>query len=125
MAAVLFAEQANVKVQYIPYKGANDANLALIAGQLTVSFLDIAPATTAQVSITLALGRMLQISDRNRESLEVFDRTRARLGATDRSAALTLEGTVEDLVHAIHAHPTLSEGVHEALEGVFGAPIHL
>jgi DNA-binding CsgD family transcriptional regulator len=54
--------------------------------------LDIAPATTAQVSITLALGRMLQIGGRNRESLEVFDRTRARLGATDRTAALTLEG---------------------------------
>ena len=54
--------------------------------------LDIAPATTAQVSITLALGRMLQIGGRNRESLEVFDRTRARLGATDRRAALTLEG---------------------------------
>jgi DNA-binding CsgD family transcriptional regulator len=54
--------------------------------------LDIAPATTAQVSITLALGRMLQINGRNREALEVFDRTRAHLGATDRSAALTLEG---------------------------------
>ena len=54
--------------------------------------LEIAPATAAQVSITLALGRMLQIGGRNRESLEVFDRTRARLGATDRSAALTLEG---------------------------------
>ena len=54
--------------------------------------LDIAPAATAQVSITLALGRMLQIGGRNRESLEVFDRTRARLGATDRRAALTLEG---------------------------------
>ena len=54
--------------------------------------LDIAPATTAQVSITLALGRMLQIGGRNRESLQVFDGTRARLGATDRRAALTLEG---------------------------------
>ena len=54
--------------------------------------LDIAPATTAQVSITLALGRMLQIGGRNREALEVFDKTRARLGPTDRSAALTLEG---------------------------------
>src|SRR6266542_2906676 len=54
--------------------------------------LDIAPATTAQVSVTLALGRMLQIGGRNREALEVFDRTRARLGATDRRAALTLEG---------------------------------
>ena len=54
--------------------------------------LDIAPATTAQVSITLALGRMLQIGGRNREALAVFDRTRARLAATDRRAALTLEG---------------------------------
>jgi len=40
-------------------------------------------------------------------------------------AAMRLEGTVEDLVDAIHAHPTLSEGVHEALEAVFGSPIHL
>ena len=40
-------------------------------------------------------------------------------------AAMTLEGTVEDLVNAIHPHPTLSESVHEALEGVFGAPIHI
>ena len=54
--------------------------------------LDLAPATAAQVSITLALGRMLQIGGRNREALAVFDRTSARLGATDRRAALTLEG---------------------------------
>jgi DNA-binding CsgD family transcriptional regulator len=53
---------------------------------------DIAPATTAQVSIALALGRMLQLGGRNREALAVFDATRARLGATDRRAALMLEG---------------------------------
>jgi dihydrolipoamide dehydrogenase len=40
-------------------------------------------------------------------------------------AAMRLEGTVADLVQAIHAHPTLSEGVHEALENVFGAAIHM
>jgi dihydrolipoamide dehydrogenase len=40
-------------------------------------------------------------------------------------AAMGLEGTVPDLVNLIHAHPTLSEGIHEALEGVFGAPIHI
>ena len=39
--------------------------------------------------------------------------------------AMGLEGTVADLIHLIHAHPTLSESVHEALEGVFGAPIHI
>jgi dihydrolipoamide dehydrogenase len=40
-------------------------------------------------------------------------------------AAMALEGTVEDLVHTIHAHPTLSEAVHEAMESVFGAAIHI
>ena len=47
---------------------------------------------TAQISITLALGRMLQIDGRNREAMEAFDRTRARLGSADRRAALMLEG---------------------------------
>jgi hypothetical protein len=56
--------------------------------------LDTATGTTAQVAITLALGRMLQIDGRNREALEVFDRTRARLGSADRRASLTLEGAV-------------------------------
>jgi dihydrolipoamide dehydrogenase len=40
-------------------------------------------------------------------------------------AAMALEGGVEDLVRTIHAHPTLSETFHEALEGVFGAAIHI
>lgn len=40
-------------------------------------------------------------------------------------AAMALEGTVEDLVHTIHAHPTLAEATHEAMEGVFGAAIHI
>ena len=56
--------------------------------------LGSATGSMAQVSITLALGRMLQIGGRNREALEVFDRTRARLGSTDRVATLTLEGAV-------------------------------
>jgi DNA-binding CsgD family transcriptional regulator len=54
--------------------------------------LDAAAEATAQVSIALALGRMLQIEGRMRESLDVFDRTRARLSHSDRRAALTLEG---------------------------------
>ncbi|MBV9943938.1 MAG: AAA family ATPase [Solirubrobacterales bacterium] len=54
--------------------------------------LDTAADVTAQVSITLALGRMLQIDGRNREALEVFDRTSARIGGADRRAALMLEG---------------------------------
>lgn len=33
-------------------------------------------------------------------------------------------GTVEDLEHTIHAHPTLAEGIQEAAESVFGHTIH-
>jgi dihydrolipoamide dehydrogenase len=40
-------------------------------------------------------------------------------------AAMGLEGAVPDLTPLIHAHPTLSESVHEALEAVFGAAIHI
>jgi dihydrolipoamide dehydrogenase len=39
--------------------------------------------------------------------------------------AMALESTVDDVVNMIHAHPTLAEGVHEAMEAVFGAAIHI
>jgi dihydrolipoamide dehydrogenase len=39
--------------------------------------------------------------------------------------AMGLEGAVADMEHLIHAHPTLSESVREALEAVFGAAIHI
>jgi dihydrolipoamide dehydrogenase len=40
-------------------------------------------------------------------------------------AALRLEATSQELVRTIHAHPTLSESIHEAAEGVEGKPIHI
>lgn len=40
-------------------------------------------------------------------------------------AALAGELTVEELIHTIHAHPTLHEAIHEAAEAVHGAAIHL
>ncbi len=40
-------------------------------------------------------------------------------------AAMGLEATAEDLIHTVHPHPTLSEAVHEAVEGVYGVTIHL
>ncbi len=40
-------------------------------------------------------------------------------------AALRLEATSEELVRTIHAHPTLSEAVHEAAEAVAGHAIHI
>jgi dihydrolipoamide dehydrogenase len=39
--------------------------------------------------------------------------------------ALETESTVDELLHAQHAHPTVSEGIKEAAEGVFGKPIHV
>jgi dihydrolipoamide dehydrogenase len=40
-------------------------------------------------------------------------------------AALKLEATSEELVRTIHAHPTLSEAIHEAAEAVKGHAIHI
>jgi DNA-binding CsgD family transcriptional regulator len=53
--------------------------------------LETAADPTAQISITFALGRMLQLDGRNREALDVFDRTRSRVGGVDRRAALMLD----------------------------------
>jgi dihydrolipoamide dehydrogenase len=41
-------------------------------------------------------------------------------------AAMKLEATAEDLARTIHAHPTLSEAMHEAAEAIAeGHPIHI
>ncbi|HTY40251.1 MAG TPA: dihydrolipoyl dehydrogenase [Thermoanaerobaculia bacterium] len=40
-------------------------------------------------------------------------------------AAMKLETTSEELVRTIHAHPTLSEAIHEAAEAVGGHAIHI
>jgi dihydrolipoamide dehydrogenase len=39
--------------------------------------------------------------------------------------AMKAEVTLDELVHTIHAHPTLAEGVMEAAHGALGAYIHL
>jgi dihydrolipoamide dehydrogenase len=44
---------------------------------------------------------------------------------SEAGTALRLEATSEELVQTIHAHPTLSEAIHEASEAVEGLPIHL
>ncbi len=40
----LFGRQTGTSFEYIPYKGANDAALALIAGELLAAFVDFGPA---------------------------------------------------------------------------------
>jgi dihydrolipoamide dehydrogenase len=39
-------------------------------------------------------------------------------------AALQMEATVEEMIHMIHAHPTVSESIHEAFEDAHGMVIH-
>jgi dihydrolipoamide dehydrogenase len=39
--------------------------------------------------------------------------------------ALQMESTVEELIRTMHAHPTVSESVHEAVEDVHGITIHI
>ena len=39
--------------------------------------------------------------------------------------AVQLGATLEDLSHTIHAHPTLSESLHEAVLGAMGKPLHV
>ena len=50
-------------------------------------------------------------------------------GATELIAemglAITLEATWEELENTIHAHPTLSEAIHEATSAAFGHAIHI
>ncbi len=39
--------------------------------------------------------------------------------------ALQMESTVEELIHTMHAHPTVSETFHEAVEDAHGMVIHI
>jgi len=41
------------------------------------------------------------------------------------SLALSMEATAFEIVNTIHAHPTLSEAIAEAAEGITGKPIHI
>src|SRR6185312_12358792 len=47
LAAVLFAEQVGVKLQYIPYKGSGPLNTDLVGGHVKVGFNPIPPSRAA------------------------------------------------------------------------------
>jgi tripartite-type tricarboxylate transporter receptor subunit TctC len=44
LAIEMFKQRTGAQIQYIPYKGSNDATLALISGELMLSFVDPGPA---------------------------------------------------------------------------------
>jgi dihydrolipoamide dehydrogenase len=82
------------------------------------------------------LGKVMIVGERHGLVKVIADaKYRALLGvhiigprATDLIAeaciALTNESTVDEFVHTVHAHPTVSEGIKEAAESVFGKAIH-
>ena len=41
------------------------------------------------------------------------------------AVAIRLEATIEEIITTIHAHPTVSESIHEAAHAVHGNAIHL
>ena len=43
---------------------------------------------------------------------------------TEAVTAMEFDGTTEDIAGIVHAHPTLSEGLHEAALAALGRPIH-
>ena len=45
LAIEMFKQRTGAQIQYIPYKGSNDATLSLISGELLASFVDPGPAS--------------------------------------------------------------------------------
>ena len=46
LAIEMFKQRTGAQIQYIPYRGSNDATLALISGELLASFVDPGPASS-------------------------------------------------------------------------------
>jgi len=44
---------------------------------------------------------------------------------TQSSVGMYFNMTAQDLIQAIHPHPTYSEMIHEAAHGLTGFPIHI
>jgi len=84
-----------------------------------------------------ACGKALAIEEKDGFVKVIFDRATGELlgchilghGATELIAEMTLarsmEATEEDILGTIHAHPTLSEMIHEAVGNAFGEGVNL
>ena len=59
----LFKQKTGAQVQYVPFKGSNDANIALISGELLLSFVDSGPAAP---QIRGGQFRQLAVTSKNR-----------------------------------------------------------
>jgi tripartite-type tricarboxylate transporter receptor subunit TctC len=86
LAAVLFAEQAGVKLQYIPYKGSGPLNTDLVGGHVKVGFNPIPPSRAA---IEGKLIRALAATSQKRSSTYPDLPTVAESGLPGYDAVLT------------------------------------
>jgi len=86
LAAVLFAQQAQVKVQYIPYKGSNPLNTDLIGGHVKVGFN---PIPVSRAAIDGGLIRALAATSLRRSTLLPDVPTVAESGLPGFDAVLT------------------------------------
>ena len=86
LAAVLFAEQAGVKLQYIPYKGSQPLNTDLVGGHVKVGFNPIPPSRAA---IESKLIRALAATSAKRSSMYPDLPTIAEAGLSGYDAVLT------------------------------------
>ncbi len=72
---------------------------------------------------SMSVGRYLSLSGLKYFIFALGPRATELIG--EAGTALRLESTVEELFHAVHAHPTLSEAVGEAALGIHGRSIHI
>ncbi len=86
LAAVLFAEQAGLKLQYIPYKGSAPLNTDLVGGHVKVGFNPIPPSRAA---IEGKLIRALAATSAKRSSMYPDLPTIAESGLPGYDAVLT------------------------------------
>ena len=70
----------------------------------------------AKVVADKATGEMLGVHILGPEATEIIH---------EFAVGRTLEATLEEMIHTIHAHPTLSEAAFEALLGALGQAIHI
>jgi tripartite-type tricarboxylate transporter receptor subunit TctC len=86
LAAVLFAEQAKVKLQYIPYKGSGPLNTDLVGGHVKIGFN---PIPVSRASIESKLIRALAATSAKRSAMFPDLPTVAESGLPGYDAVLT------------------------------------
>ncbi len=96
-------------------KQVKEAGIPYSVGRFSLSLIDDAGGGLIKIIADQKLGEVLGVHMIGSRVTEMI---------AEAALCMTLEGTVEDIVNTIHAHPTVSEAVCEAAMSVFGKPIH-